>query len=92
MCFYFKDIDIKDGTSLYQLMSVEAKDFYQEIEADDVLRGQYLENGPETNGIFDDRTNKLRGMKNPKIKYPYTTKTGPTDAGEKMGPQKFYTS
>ena len=86
------DIGIKDGTSLYQLMSVEAKDFYQEIEADDALRNLYLEDGVGTNSIFDDRTNRLRGMEGDKIKYPHTSKTGANDAGKKMGPQKFYTS
>jgi hypothetical protein len=87
------DIGIKDGTSLYQLMSVEAKDFYQEIEADDALRNLYLENDVATNSIFDDRTNRLRGTtEGDKNKYPYTSKTGANDAGKKMGPRKFYTS
>lgn len=74
------DIAVKDGTSLYQLMSVEAKDFYQDVVAEDFN---------PNHKIFLDDTNKHRGQEGNKIKYPLTTKT---TGGKIMGPQKFYTS
>ena len=84
------DLTIKDGISLFQLISIEAKDFYAELDTDKEETVVNFQAG----GIFtddkarmDDSTaKKMAG----KYKYPFMTHNRKAGKPPTMGPQKWY--